>query len=180
MKSKKDIVVEVATKLFAENGFDKTSVANICETAKVSKGLVYHHFTSKDEILKEIFTQASNRMVEMNVGVEERSPREKLVHLIETICSQLEQDKVFFQLNLDIMFQPSTRKILGAEIKERATLLFKSVKNIFDELSPKDSKTLSYIFIAEIDGLSLDYLSVYKKYPLKEVKEHLINKYKNI
>ena len=39
--------------VFAENGFENTSIANICSKAKVSKGLVYHHFKSKEAILIE-------------------------------------------------------------------------------------------------------------------------------
>jgi AcrR family transcriptional regulator len=33
MKSKKERVLEVATQLFSDNGFETTSVANICEQA---------------------------------------------------------------------------------------------------------------------------------------------------
>ncbi len=180
MKDKKSRVIEVATRLFAEQGFDKTSVDNICEAASVSKGLVYHHFNSKDEILQEIFAQTTKGMLEMNKSVTNELPGNQLVKLIESIFSQLEHDKLFFQLNLNLMFQPSTRRLLSHQIKERSAALLDSVKKIFDGIDPDQSIKLSFMFIAEIDGISLDYLSVYENYPLKELKEHLINKYKNI
>ncbi|MDO5986460.1 TetR/AcrR family transcriptional regulator [Flavivirga amylovorans] len=179
MSDKKNKVLQIATKLFAEKGFENTSMVNICHEANVSKGLIYHHFKSKESILIEIFTGVTNQMIEMKTASKSsQEPKLQLVQLIETIFSQLEHDKAFFQLNLNIMFQPSTRQILKEQIEQRASLLFNSVKNIFDQISLKKSDLLSYMFIAEIDGISLNYLSIFNEYPLDMVKEELINKYK--
>ena len=41
---------DAAIELFAERGFDKTSVKAIAEAAGVSPGLVIHHYGSKDEL----------------------------------------------------------------------------------------------------------------------------------
>lgn len=180
MKDKRSTVIEVATALFAEHGFEKTSVAKICEVANVSKGLVYHHFKSKDEILEEIFTSTTQRMVEMNKSTASDSPKDQLIDLIMAIFSQLKNDKLFYQLNLTIMFQPSTKKLLSSHIKDRSSTLLASTKEIFDAIDPAQSAKLSYIFIAEIDGVALDYLSVFEDYPLEEIKDYLIHKYKNL
>jgi AcrR family transcriptional regulator len=180
MKNKKDLIIEVATKLFAEQGFEKTTVSNISEVANVSKGLLYHHFKSKDEVLIEIFSLTTQRMVEMNKSTSVEPAREQLVEVINVVFSQLKNDKLFFQLNLNIMFQPSTKKLLSEQIKKRSAIMFDSIKSIFGMIDPAQSAILSYMFIAEIDGVALDYLSVYEDYPLEEIKEHLITKYKSI
>ena len=112
MKNKKEIIVETATSLFSENGFEKTSVAAICETANVSKGLVYHHFKSKDEILIAIYEQSTQEMMSLSSDESKKKPKERLIEIIEIICYQLENDTLFYKLNVNIMFQPSTRKIL--------------------------------------------------------------------
>ena len=44
-----------ATRLFAERGFDRTSVQEIVEAAGVTKGALYHYFGSKDDLLHEIY-----------------------------------------------------------------------------------------------------------------------------
>ena len=72
MKSKKEIILETATTLFTEQGFEKTSVAAICESANVSKGLVYHHFTSKDEILIAIYEQSTQEMINLSSNKTEK------------------------------------------------------------------------------------------------------------
>lgn len=180
MKTKRDTVLETATMLFAEQGFENTSVANICEAAKVSKGLVYHHFKSKEEILIEIFTQTTQYMVEMNQSKSSEPPATQLINLIRSIFSQLEQEKLFFQFNLGLMFQPHTKTILKDHIKERSAVLLESVRDIFDQIDSPKSTLLSFIFIAEIDGIALDYLSVFDDYPLQDMKEYLIGKYKEM
>lgn len=43
-------LLDAALRCFAEQGFDATGVAMICELAEVSKGAFYHHFNSKQEI----------------------------------------------------------------------------------------------------------------------------------
>jgi len=46
-------IVEAAMDLFAQNGFEVTSVSDICEKAGVSKGAFYHHFPSKQDIFQQ-------------------------------------------------------------------------------------------------------------------------------
>ncbi|SCG73439.1 TetR/AcrR family transcriptional regulator [Micromonospora inositola] len=48
-------LLAVATRLFAEKGFEKTSVQEIVEAAGVTKGAMYHYFAGKDDLLQEIY-----------------------------------------------------------------------------------------------------------------------------
>lgn len=56
---KKKMIISVARQLFAEKGFDLTTVDEIMEKAKLSKGTFYTYFTSKEELIKEIAIDAS-------------------------------------------------------------------------------------------------------------------------
>ena len=38
------LIVEVATRLFTEKGYDATSLQDIINETKLSKGAIYHHF----------------------------------------------------------------------------------------------------------------------------------------
>ncbi len=46
-------IIEAAMSLFAKNGYDVTSVSEICEIAGVSKGAFYHHFHTKEVIFQQ-------------------------------------------------------------------------------------------------------------------------------
>ena len=46
-----DDILSVSAKLFLEKGFNKTSMNDIAKAAGISKGAIYHHFQSKNEII---------------------------------------------------------------------------------------------------------------------------------
>ncbi len=50
-------LLAVATRLFAERGYDRTSVQEIVEAAGVTKGALYHYFGSKDDLLHEVYAR---------------------------------------------------------------------------------------------------------------------------
>lgn len=50
-------IIQVAEKLFAEQGYSKTSVEAIIHNAGIAKGTFYHYFKSKDELLGAIVEQ---------------------------------------------------------------------------------------------------------------------------
>jgi AcrR family transcriptional regulator len=53
-KTKKKIL-QVAEQLFAEKGFDGTSIAMIAKAAGVNKALIYYHFQDKNDIVISLF-----------------------------------------------------------------------------------------------------------------------------
>ncbi|MFF4651681.1 TetR/AcrR family transcriptional regulator [Streptacidiphilus sp. ASG 303] len=50
-------LLAVASALFAERGFAQTSVQDIVERAGVTKGAMYHYYSSKDDLLQEVYTR---------------------------------------------------------------------------------------------------------------------------
>ena len=46
-------ILETASRLFDEKGYDNVGIADICEAAGFSTGAFYHYFKSKEEILAE-------------------------------------------------------------------------------------------------------------------------------
>lgn len=180
MISKMAIVIEVARELFAEKGYDNTSMADICKKANVSKGLIYHHFSSKEELLKVVYINTVEKMKGLGVGVSySNCPKKIIIEYIEVIIEQVKSHKVFFKTHLNnCIFQPSTRKILDDLITDTTTAYFKKVRAVFDQLDNENSSVLSYLFISKIDGVVLNYLTVFEDYPIDEVKEALIEEYK--
>ena len=50
MNKTKRKIFETSMKLFAEKGYDATSIEEITATVGVAKGTLYYHFASKEEI----------------------------------------------------------------------------------------------------------------------------------
>ncbi len=55
-------ILSAAEKLFAQEGYDATGVAEICDQAGVSKGAFYHHFDSKQAVFLTLLDQWLERL----------------------------------------------------------------------------------------------------------------------
>lgn len=60
----RDRVLQAARALFAENGFEATSIAEIGRHARISKSVLYHYFSSKRELYAAILETESRRLLE--------------------------------------------------------------------------------------------------------------------
>jgi AcrR family transcriptional regulator len=58
----KQKILDVAIDLFAQNGFDAVSMQDIAQVVGIKKASLYYHFTSKDQILKEILQYPITRI----------------------------------------------------------------------------------------------------------------------
>ena len=55
-------VVASARNLFARSGFAATSIEEIVNDARVTKGALYHHFTSKDDLFRVVFEEIEQEL----------------------------------------------------------------------------------------------------------------------
>lgn len=85
----RDLIVEVADRLFYEQGFEFTSFADIAEAVKISRGNFYYHFKSKDEILSAVIDRrlaSTRKMLERWEG-EGAGPRERIRSFIHILIA---------------------------------------------------------------------------------------------
>ncbi|MBU8932658.1 MAG: TetR/AcrR family transcriptional regulator [candidate division Zixibacteria bacterium] len=59
--SRKDLILKQATQLFAEQGYDKTTVRHIATACDITEPALYRHFASKDDIFKSVLQQIPAR-----------------------------------------------------------------------------------------------------------------------
>jgi AcrR family transcriptional regulator len=55
-------LIEVATGLFAEHGYEDTSIEAVLAAAGVSRGALYHHFAGKDALFGAVVDAVENRI----------------------------------------------------------------------------------------------------------------------
>lgn len=90
----KELIISSAEKLFLEKGFDKVSMRDISEEAKLSKGAIYHHYKSKDEIIKEIINKyvelQRSMLVDLIKKTDGYTGKDKIVYLLDNIVDTVE------------------------------------------------------------------------------------------
>jgi AcrR family transcriptional regulator len=77
-------VLDAAVELFGQQGYERTSVAQVVAVAGVAKGGFYHHFASKEDLLYEVYGDLiSRQLAAMDVIVAAgHSPAETLRALV--------------------------------------------------------------------------------------------------
>lgn len=69
-EEKRRVILDAAARVFARKGFHTSRVGDIAEEAGVAHGLLYHYFSSKDEVLETIFNEHWSALLERIHAVE--------------------------------------------------------------------------------------------------------------
>lgn len=94
-----NLILDVAFRLFMEKGYEHTSIQDIIDhLGGLSKGAIYHHFKSKEDILVAVsdrMTAESNQMLAAIRDRSDLSGKEKLKTIFRESISRPVQDDIF-------------------------------------------------------------------------------------
>jgi AcrR family transcriptional regulator len=88
---RREHLVRLAAELFAEKGYQATTVRNIADEAGILSGSLYHHFDSKESIVDEILMAFFDELTATNQAALERGgdPRTILAALVRNCFGTL-------------------------------------------------------------------------------------------
>jgi TetR/AcrR family transcriptional regulator, fatty acid metabolism regulator protein len=91
---KRRVILDAAVRVFARQGFHTCRVSDIADEAGVAYGLVYHYFSSKEEILDTLFLERWDVMLGAiaEVDASSRTPRDKLYAVASFIIDSYRHD----------------------------------------------------------------------------------------
>jgi AcrR family transcriptional regulator len=158
-------IIQAAMRSIAKYGFTGTTIGNICAEAQVSRGLINHHFGSKEELLRQAYQglceewafQARDVLLEAH-----RDPEEKLRAMIRVSFGPT----VFKQEHLGIWVgfwsaigKSPTLKKLNRELYKQDRDTY---QRAFEEIARKrgktvDSRRAAITLGALMDGLWLEW-----------------------
>ena len=96
-------LLATATRLFAERGFERTSVQEIVQCSGVTKGALYHYFGSKDDLLHEIYARVLRLQQErLDAFAEADAPvaqrlRDAAADVVVTTIEHIDDATIFFR-----------------------------------------------------------------------------------
>jgi AcrR family transcriptional regulator len=154
MINTKDSILNAAERLFAERGYEATSLRAITAAAGANLAAVNYHFRSKEQLLQALFTRRlemlnRKRMEMMDVYESEYGkkpvPLEKLVHalivpMFDTTGDRSKGSRAFSVL-LGRMYsspQSSLDGILLADIKKFAERFETAIRRTLPGIPPED------------------------------------------
>jgi TetR/AcrR family transcriptional regulator, cholesterol catabolism regulator len=92
-------ILRTAARLFQQRGYDATSMNDVAAALKLSKGGLYHHFQSKDEILFEIMNHA------MEIT------QERVLAPVRIIADPEDRLRALIRLHIEVVLSPRDREI---------------------------------------------------------------------
>lgn len=96
-------ILQVAERLFAEHGFEGTSVRDIAHEAGVNVAMISYYFGSKEKLLHAIFSHriVSTRLILAHILADkEMHPMDKVEALVESMVDRMMEHKTFHRVIL--------------------------------------------------------------------------------
>jgi AcrR family transcriptional regulator len=102
-------ILQVAETLFAEKGFDGTSIRDIAKEAKINIAMISYYFGSKEQLLESlIVNRATEIKLQLDILIlEDLSPLEKINKLIALYIHRINGNRCIYKI---VHFEFSSQK----------------------------------------------------------------------
>jgi AcrR family transcriptional regulator len=108
---KMTLIMDVALKHFANEGYFRTTISHIARHAGISKGLMYNYFESKDALLKSIVHKSVNEIYHnLDIDKDGTLSTEEFEIFIRKIDKMLKENKYFWRLLFQLLAQIDVRE----------------------------------------------------------------------
>jgi len=171
-------ILDAALHLFARNGYSRTTTGEIAQRARISKGLIYNYFSSKQEILECLIVENVGKAFPMlNTPQDEADPRGTLEQLIHAWFHLIRSHSDFIRLAHQLHTGGDIKKLVRRKQEELAQTFMRGVTGLFKRLGSSDPEMDTLILGSIIDGVGLNYTAAPAIFPLDQVERHLVKMY---
>jgi len=171
-----DLIKHTALKLFAENGYESASIAQIAKEAGISKGLMYNYFSSKEELLKEILIGGLLNFTKLlQIDNIDKIKKSEIEFFITENIKLLKQKPEFYKLYFSLAFQSKVFKALEQEIMEIFGEIVNVLVNYYTQKGEKQAYVKARFVFAVFDGIGIHYISDLDNFPIDEVENMILD-----
>lgn len=159
----KSKIVDAAYRVLAEQGFEKTSTKEIAKQAGISQGLINYYFSSKEDLMFEIFHLESIRYIEEMNKISEIPLNEHFIsRALDIPKNMVHRYPDWHRLRFEL-FAIGLRSEAGREkIQQSLNAGNAQVLKTLSTMPLKESinkKALASIINVTIDGLALEKMA---------------------
>ena len=99
----RDLLLGAAEQVFARIGYEKAQVDEIAEAAGFSKGALYAHFKSKEELFLALYEKkTASSLAKLRHGLDRASTREGKIDAFRSFYIDLSNDKEWALIGLEV------------------------------------------------------------------------------
>lgn len=174
-KQKKQLIMDTALELFAENGFHATSMSQVAKKAGVSKGLAYNYFESKQEILDEILKTGFDSIYShFDLNHDGILTRDEFEHFIRNSFNAISKNRKFWKLYSAIIMQSDIAESMMKKYGDRSEMIMIMLNQFIKNMGSKDPEGDLMVISSLVKGSLLVVISAPEFFPLKQLENKVI------
>ena len=175
----KENILLTATELIIKNGIKNTSLADIAKAVNISRGTLYYHYSSKDDLISDIANMhleiITNSVLNCVQGIESENFKDQITNLIMEKISTIEDRG---RIHMYIICEAITgNDSLREEIKVKYREWRNTLKSELLKIGTKDAEALSFLLASIVDGLVIQGLLKTEKIPFESIANFLVNRW---
>jgi AcrR family transcriptional regulator len=173
----RESILSASLDLFAKRGYSATTTEQIAKKAKVSKGLIFSHFDTKQDILFAIVDEQFDRIIGNVLRKDDsRAAKEKLISFVDATVDLIKNEPLLVRLSLQLNLDDGYRKLMkNKKTKEYLDAFLSQMKSVFTELGSTKPELDSFILMFMFDGIIANYTVAPELFPIDAIKDHLID-----
>ncbi len=177
-EERKHQILEAALHVFAEDSYHGSSMAAVAKHAKISKGLIYNYFKSKEEILISLVVDVFDEVMEhMDLNLNEPLTKASFIQVIEKSVDEVVKNPQRWKLYMSLSFQPDVTPILMEQMMPKVQPFMVQLTNYFVEKGHEDPMTIMRYYSAILDGVQMHILMDPENFPVEKVKQMMIDQF---
>jgi AcrR family transcriptional regulator len=150
-------LLSASARIFTERRYDEVSMSEIAAAAGISKGLLYHYFTSKQELFRATLEDAARDLAARIQPDESLPPAERVSRSVDAYLDWIEANEDSYVHLIEDVGSVSEVRELVTRVREETAVLIATQSVEGDP--PRALVTAALGWLWYMDGVCLDWLA---------------------
>lgn len=152
-------ILDCASELFAEKGYERATLREVADRAGVAKGLAFHHFGSKDALLDRVLTEYYDRLraTVLAAAAQADSPRGKVREMMAAYFRFARENDSHQRMVWSVTAHHSDAKEL---VTERIKPVFEGIHEVIKSIVPKTGVMATHHLYMTLSGAVITYFTL--------------------
>jgi len=171
-KQKKQLIMDAALELFAENGYHASSMSQVAKKAGISKGLAYNYFESKQEILDEILkTGFDSIYAHFDLNHDGVLTRDEFEHFIRRSIRVINENRRFYKLYSAVIMQSDLTDSFVEKYSGQSKNIMMMLSQFTASMGSKDPEGDVMVISSLLKGASMVIITAADYFLVKQLED---------
>ena len=178
-KNKKQLILDTALELFADNSYHATSISMIAKVAGISKGLMYNYFDSKEILLNEVILTGMKEFMQiLDTNKDGFLTEDEFESFLNSAVVLIKSNKNYWKLFYSLMMQSSVLEISMNVVIEFTQQYFITLSDYYRRHGSENPDAEAMLLTTTLDGVAIAYVNNPEMFPIDEMIKLIYKKFK--